>query len=419
MAYEFRNIARLKNYAVNKILPAVYDDSLSYYEVLCKVMDKINLLIANDEDMAIAINDLDQRVSTNTTNIAINAVKIQQLRLDYDETARQLALFFDKMGTGSNGQFLVRTGSGMYDYEWKNVAITIPTGGETGQILAKRSDADADFEWVDNLSDNGVPEGGTTGQVLTKLSNDDYDSEWQNPQGGLPEGGTEGQILTKLTDETAGWANAPTGTIPSGGYRGEVLSKASNDDGDVEWSPAGQAINGIPEGGSVGQIMVKTQSGDYYVGWQDAPQGVPSGGSDGQVLTKDSSETGGSKWATPAETHSIPSGGTAGQVLVKDSNTDYDVDWATPEVTEVLNLTASIGTTWTAEGAYFTQEVNVGSLLSTDNPIVDVVVTTSNYETALEEWAKIFKITSGNGKITVYATEATTTAITIALKVVR
>lgn len=32
-----------------KILPLVYDDSLSYYEVLCKVVDYINQLIDNDK----------------------------------------------------------------------------------------------------------------------------------------------------------------------------------------------------------------------------------------------------------------------------------------------------------------------------------------------------------------------------------
>lgn len=33
----------------NKVLPLVYDDSLSYYEVLCKVVDYINKLIEQDK----------------------------------------------------------------------------------------------------------------------------------------------------------------------------------------------------------------------------------------------------------------------------------------------------------------------------------------------------------------------------------
>lgn len=37
------------NFWCQKILPLVYDDSLSYYEVLCKVVDYINDLINNDK----------------------------------------------------------------------------------------------------------------------------------------------------------------------------------------------------------------------------------------------------------------------------------------------------------------------------------------------------------------------------------
>ena len=33
-----------------KILPAVYDDSLSYYELLCKVIDKLNEIIEVDNE---------------------------------------------------------------------------------------------------------------------------------------------------------------------------------------------------------------------------------------------------------------------------------------------------------------------------------------------------------------------------------
>lgn len=41
-----------------KVLPLVYDDSLSYYEILCKVVDYINKLIEQDKIFADEINDL-------------------------------------------------------------------------------------------------------------------------------------------------------------------------------------------------------------------------------------------------------------------------------------------------------------------------------------------------------------------------
>lgn len=44
------------NFWCQKILPLVYDDSLSYYEVLCKIVDYINQLIENDKIIADEIN---------------------------------------------------------------------------------------------------------------------------------------------------------------------------------------------------------------------------------------------------------------------------------------------------------------------------------------------------------------------------
>lgn len=43
-----------------KVLPLVYDDSLSYYELLCKVVDYINNLIETDNDI---ISDIDSMKS--------------------------------------------------------------------------------------------------------------------------------------------------------------------------------------------------------------------------------------------------------------------------------------------------------------------------------------------------------------------
>lgn len=47
-----------------KVLPLVYDDSLSYYEILCKVVDYINNLIETDKVQNNEINKLKQEVQT-------------------------------------------------------------------------------------------------------------------------------------------------------------------------------------------------------------------------------------------------------------------------------------------------------------------------------------------------------------------
>lgn len=46
-----------------KVLPLVYDDSLSYYEILCKVVDYINKLIEQDKVFGGEIDKLKQEMS--------------------------------------------------------------------------------------------------------------------------------------------------------------------------------------------------------------------------------------------------------------------------------------------------------------------------------------------------------------------
>lgn len=38
-------IKNFKNFYCNKVLPLVYDNSLSFYELLCKVVSKLNEII--------------------------------------------------------------------------------------------------------------------------------------------------------------------------------------------------------------------------------------------------------------------------------------------------------------------------------------------------------------------------------------
>ena len=80
---------------------------------------------------------------------------------------------------------------------------------------------------------------------------------------------------------------------------------------------------------------------------------------------------------------------------------------------------ATIGTSWTAEGSCFKQTIEVAGINSTDNPIMDLMATTSGFEAEQEAYGKIFKITTDFNKITVYASEETATAVNVQLKVVR
>jgi len=47
-----------------KVLPLVYDESLSYYEILCKVVDYINKLIEQDKVFGAELDELQSDIET-------------------------------------------------------------------------------------------------------------------------------------------------------------------------------------------------------------------------------------------------------------------------------------------------------------------------------------------------------------------
>ena len=64
-----------------KVLPLAYDDSLSYYEVVCKLTSKVNEVIAMIDDK------LDDYIRQQLDKLFINAV--------YDEETETLVLILD------------------------------------------------------------------------------------------------------------------------------------------------------------------------------------------------------------------------------------------------------------------------------------------------------------------------------------
>ena len=77
-----QNIERFRFFA-NKVLPLVYDDSLSYYEVLCKVVTKLNEVIdlSTDQNEAIAEAYSEIESFEATTNERFEAFKTQMNEL--------------------------------------------------------------------------------------------------------------------------------------------------------------------------------------------------------------------------------------------------------------------------------------------------------------------------------------------------
>lgn len=59
----YKSLTKFKFWC-QKVIPLVYDDSLSYYEVLCKIRDYINEIIDNMDSLLETIEGLEERLST-------------------------------------------------------------------------------------------------------------------------------------------------------------------------------------------------------------------------------------------------------------------------------------------------------------------------------------------------------------------
>lgn len=83
------NINKLNVYPYcYKVLPLVYDDSLSYYEVLCKLTGKMNELIENINDSFGNINDnigneIDEYLSLHFNELMVQAAYNEEEKCIY------------------------------------------------------------------------------------------------------------------------------------------------------------------------------------------------------------------------------------------------------------------------------------------------------------------------------------------------
>lgn len=83
--------------------------------------------------------------------------------------------------------------------------------------------------------------------------------------------------------------------------------------------------------------------------------------------------------------------------------------------------TLNVSTTWTGDAAPYTQTIPAANMLATDRPKVYRVApaNVSDADTYDDEFSKLFKVESLAGQLKLYAKEATTTAIQIAVEVSR
>ena len=76
---------------------------------------------------------------------------------------------------------------------------------------------------------------------------------------------------------------------------------------------------------------------------------------------------------------------------------------------KAIKATITLSTTWND----LIQNVSVSGVTASHNAILDIVTTTSDFETQQEEWSKVYKAETYEGGIKFYAKEATTVDLTV------
>lgn len=105
------------------------------------------------------------------------------------------------------------------------------------------------------------------------------------------------------------------------------------------------------------------------------------------------------------------------------TNVQDAIDEVVSDLGEVVKtFTATIPITgWAGTDVPFTLDLTMPAILASDNPIIDVVLS-SVYDTSqkqLKAWGNIYRIVAGSGKLTCYSNEKPEVAIPIQIKVVR
>lgn len=88
-----------------KVIPLVYDESLSYMEVLCKVLDHLNKMISN-------MNVIKNQVDTNTTNIANLKKDMEILESEFEKVKNgdYVSLYIDALAKWIDNNLITLVG---------------------------------------------------------------------------------------------------------------------------------------------------------------------------------------------------------------------------------------------------------------------------------------------------------------------
>lgn len=133
--------------------------------------------------------------------------------------------------------------------------VGVPTGGTTGQVLAKSSDSNYATAWVtitsggdfDGTADD-IPDG-TTKVLMTPTE--------RSKLSGIAASATANATNAQLRDRTTHTGEQPISTITNLQTTLDTLGSRS-----------------LPSGGTTGQVLAKASGSNYATGWVTALQGL-------------------------------------------------------------------------------------------------------------------------------------------------
>ena len=128
-----KNVHTLR-YWVQKVLPLVYDDSLSYYELLSRVVYKLNEVITSNDEIVLAVNEQGEAIEELRLEIAdIRSGEYRQLIEEYIARAIKTVFF----GLTDSGYFVAYIPESWSDITFNTTGydITVPQTSEYGHLV--------------------------------------------------------------------------------------------------------------------------------------------------------------------------------------------------------------------------------------------------------------------------------------------
>lgn len=177
-------ISPLHSYYVQKVLPAVYDDSLSYYEILCKVQETLNEVVSTTNEQSVVVLEMQQAI-TDFINGGYTDSFEEYLDKWFDENSEAFVQRLIDEGVIPEVESIQTTLLTLEEYTHGNFQrVNDELDSVSSELQSEIDSVNSNLQSNINKKvpfplSNNTPSYGINGQVLT--TNADGTTEWQNP----------------------------------------------------------------------------------------------------------------------------------------------------------------------------------------------------------------------------------------------